>query len=271
MLITIKKDTIRQSCVYGAYFIFLCVVYSNVLTVDFRYQGYFYKPISSSLWIIPFLFFLFVAMFVPREIRRPSALVSLMLYLLMYAPFLVVSYYSGGNAFFQLIPFWIFFGAVIALIGNLGRLPALPTISLMKLSDQYIIIALLVFWVLSYFILFYFFGFNAPPSLIDVYSTRLDARDVLQSAAPGTGHLLRFVSNVVNPLFIAIGLLRKTPLLVIVGVAGQFIIYTFDGTKSTLLSVFLFFGFYYLFSHKNNSIKSWNLTLYLLLLSLIHI
>lgn len=75
-----------------------------------------------------------------------------------------------------------------------------------------------------------------PIDAEDIYDKRMISRVKL---TPAGGYIIQWLAKVWNPLIVAFGLCRKKYSYVFLGLALQYLLYTTNGLKSTLLSTFL--------------------------------
>lgn len=227
---------IITGCIYSSVVAFS---YIYVIVPNFGYQGFVAENISFGIplyLVLTSLSFLLL----PSEIRKPSVIFGLLYYLVVFVPGTLIAIFLDSGWMLRvsllLLP--------IALVRLLSSLPPLKINFVFFRSRLLFGICLFFVFVFSYGILFQVFGFQSPAGLDDVYSVRLNARDVLANSIYGVAHLLRLLSNVLNPLILIFGLMTKRYSLVLISIIGQIIIFTFDATKSTLLSPLMIFAFY---------------------------
>lgn len=229
------------------YFLLLSLIYTNVLVENYSYQGY--KDNSESTFVLIFAcaIYLLSLIFIREKLSKPSTVFSWFFSLFILAPTLVASSFHFPGLNIDLMSLWGVLLAVIILFSLIGKVSPPIVRSVFVLNTKTVFFCLTLFALLAYLIFFSSFGLKAPSGLFDVYDTRLAARNVIMDGPPGLGHLLRLFSNVINPLFIIYGLLCRNKRYFFLGVIGQLLIFTFDGTKSTLLSPLLVVGFFLLY------------------------
>jgi hypothetical protein len=170
----------------------------------------------------------------PLPARRPSTILLWFLYLVGYVPMTVVPLFLEGDLS-TVLPVDVALAGCMAILALIARLPAAsiraPHLSLAALSRL-----LLVLGFLSSAYIVAAFGIHAPPSLADVYTTRLQSNTVFESAV-GIGYVVPWAANAINPMLMALGIARRRLDLVVVGLAGQVLIYSVTGFKNVLFSI----------------------------------
>ena len=220
-------------------------VYTHKISLEFSYQYFVYQPgMERILWSA--FFALSPLFWLPRRITRPSGFAVWMLYLLAYLPSIVVGSYVSRFSERYLLFEWLLLIALLLL----SIVPRLPLISLpqLTLSSAWLLWGLLGIWAGGYVLLFRVFGLRDLPSLQEIYQVRLNARQILVSQGVLIGYLLRWFANVLNPLFLVIGLRRRDWIFFSVALLGQVAIFTFDATKFTLMSIPYLLGLYLIFT-----------------------
>jgi hypothetical protein len=156
------------------------------------------------------------------------------LYLVGYVPMTVVPLFLEGDLE-AVLAVDIALAAGMAILALVARLPAAviraPHLTLGTLTNL-----LLALGILSSVYIAAAFGIHAPPSLADVYTTRLQSNTVFE-AAVGIGYVVPWAGNAINPMLMALGMARRRADLIVVGLAGQVLIYSVTGFKNVLFSI----------------------------------
>lgn len=233
--------------VTAVYVLTFYYAYRFFISPNYSYQGFTYQPYDIYVSLASYAFSVFPSFFLPSQLKKPSAFVVWMIYLLVYVPALLVMGYTLQQPVSELL---YFYTALLISMLSLAAVPYFPAIPLPQFR-----IPRWVFWVVlgtyliaMYGVLIKVFGVNGLVSIKDVYNVRLKARSTLASTGRWVGYQLRWISEAINPYLMAIGLSDKRPALFIVGAAGQVLIYSFDATKSTIGSIFLIVAVFYLIS-----------------------
>lgn len=174
------------------------------------------------------------AAWLPLGALRPSTVLLWFLYLVGYVSLSVVPLLIEGDLS-TVLPFSLTLAACMAILALVPRLPAAsiraPSVSLATLTHLLIALGLL-----SSAYIVAAFGIHAPPSLSDVYTTRAQSDTVFQ-AAFGVGYVVPWAGNAINPMLMALGIARRRVDLVLLGLAGQVLIYSVTGYKSVFFSI----------------------------------
>jgi len=237
----------------GGYLALFLWVYTHRIVPTFSYQGFVYRPSFLRTLIITILV-LSPLLWMPLTINRPSLLTLWMLYFAVYTPAVVVSFHVLNLA----LPFPAFFGWLWASLLFLSFLAVLPYVRIPKirLASDKLLWGLITLWTMGYGLFFHGFGFRGLPSLQQIYKVRLTAREVISSQNRLFGYLLRWFTDVVNPFFVILGLRRRRWELLLLGLIGQIFVFTFDATKTTLVSVPYLIGLYVLLRWKRGRIPA---------------
>ncbi|MFE4704932.1 hypothetical protein [Peribacillus simplex] len=219
----------------GIYVWLLHISYVYFISPEYAYMGFIYRQNPSAVMIVISMFFIILpAIFIKKDLDKPSELVFWILYFIVYIPVVWVP-----NYLFTLKPDYIYTNVLLffclLIIGNVNRLPA------MKVNPPSVNIGLLkVIFVITLFIFFlYIFkvsgGISLKPPINseDIYDKRLTFRTKL---TPLAGYIIQWLAKVCNPFIVTIGLCKKKYTYVFIGLALQYLLYTVNGLKSTLLS-----------------------------------
>ncbi len=226
-------------------------IYVNQVSPNFSYMGYtFYEKDFINIFFA-YLFGILPILFIPFRAERPSEMVTIFIYILVYIPSIIISTLALNIKFENLFSLYIsLFISMVFL--SIAKYAHFPFEKLVSINIKNIWLFLFYFLILTILIAYLItvFGLKPPPSILEVYETRLLARQV----EPFTAYALRLVGNVLGPTLIAFGLLQKRIVWIIIGLFLQLLIYSFDGTKSTLFSPLLIFTVYYFLRKETISI-----------------
>jgi len=231
-----RKTTRQMSLVFWtlAYMATLFGVYVTAVEPAFGYQGFLYYPPTALEWILLLLLVLLPALLVPQKVDDLSGYLYMLMLYLVYLPTILVSTvrYPGLRSEFLGLHMLLFLA--ITILGIFSKFPAAkaprPRFSPFSWSGAVFALVAAV-----YAALVAKFGLRPPPSPLDPYDVRLAAREL----GALTGYLLRAASNVIAPAVLVWGLYgsrRLRPWLVGLSLVLFLLVYSFDGTKSTLFS-----------------------------------
>lgn len=176
------------------------------------------------------------AAWLPLSARRPSTIVLWPLYLVGYVPTLMVPLYLKGDLG-TVLPFEVGLVSSMVVLGLILRVRA-PAIRLPHLSLGAFTRLVTGLAVLCILYIGAVFGVHALPSLSDVYTTRAEF-GAAQAGAVGSGYVVPWAANAINPILMALGLAQRRLGLVALGLFGQLVIYSDTGYKAVLFSIAL--------------------------------
>jgi hypothetical protein len=227
-------------------------VYVEMISPRFSYMGYTYHPPDLKYLVSAWLIGMIPSLWMPIAHKRPSQLVYWMLYVLVLVPASMIPLYTLHADPGKLLLFAFLLMASFALLGVIYVLPLfpIPRIKIPPLLFWFVIILLSLVFYLQIVSVFGF-RFHFVP-LLDVYRVRYEYRDVLSESGVFVAYAIGWQSQVINPLLIITGLVRKKLSLLIIGVLGQIMIYSITGFKSVFFSgVFLFILWFVMKQNRN--------------------
>ncbi|MEM4188486.1 MAG: hypothetical protein QXN56_04945 [Candidatus Hadarchaeum sp.] len=206
--------------------------YKYAVVPRYSYMGYVFYEKDALNYLMVYLFAFLGALLLPERIKTPSQLIGTLLFIFVYVPALAVSTMSLDLMEQQFIELYLSLFFALAAFFVLIQIPLprkeFPCLAISKNLWVYILIKLsLLFF--AYLIIR--FGVNTPPSILDPYDVRLAARDYGAFA----GYILRLLGNVLGPTVFIAGLVSRRTLWTLIGLLIVLGVYSFDGTKSTLL------------------------------------
>lgn len=228
----------------GLYVYLFNWLYVNWLAPTFAYMGMTYHPPTSWLFVLAWLLALVPGFWMPLGLHRPSQIPYWFLYLLVYIPSLFSPQYMALERRRELLVLIGCFFAGFLIISLAYSIPPIrfqQTVLSRRLFWFAIVFLALALdaWVLSvYRSNMRIVGFN------DVYDLRSQASETAGSSA--VGYAMMLLSSVINPLFMAYGLVRRKKTLVLVGFLDQLLLYSAEGSKAVILSVFVMTGLYFI-------------------------
>jgi hypothetical protein len=226
----------RAAAIAGA-LIFVAVLqwaYTEHFSPVYAYAGLTdANPSSAALLVVTVLTAL-PALWLPISADRPSTIVLWALYVAGYVPAATVPIFIEGELG-TVLPF------LLALAGSMGLLAAIvhtrpPPLASPHLSVTAFTRVLVGLAILCALYIVATFGVHALPSLDSVYTTRAQFA-VAQASSAGSGYIVPWAANVINPLLVALGLARRRADLLALGLLGQLLVYSNTGYKAVLFSV----------------------------------
>jgi len=222
-----------------AYSVVLELVYRDFIAPRFGYLGYHYQE-PDRFWQQLSVFVLIVlGTTLPRILARASDIVVWMLFSVVVIPIGTVPFYGSRMSPEQSFGYALFCAVVLFVVARGSA--AISLDSLIKVrngSSRWFWGLVIAFTIVTYVYSFSIFGFKFELlGLFEVVSTRLEYRDEVAPTAPALGYLISNQGNVINPLLMSIGVLRRRWLMVGAGVFGQLLLYSVTGFKTAVLSI----------------------------------
>lgn len=233
---------------------------ANLVAPLFAYLGYGFVQAAPHAVLLVIVLTTGVALTLPRVLVRPSHVVLWTIFVVCVSPTMIMSVSTGYVSTMTAIGLSAAVGAAFALVSLCTPRGATPTDQRVDASEDVFVIGSrrldrgtltwIVCWVYSlvtYGLMAGTVGINLRfVALDDIYDVRADyAADVGTGGA--LGYLLTGQAYVINPLLLARGIFRRRPSLVLLALAGQFLLYSSTGFKAVLFSFIAVLGMALLF------------------------
>jgi hypothetical protein len=229
----VRAATIAAALVYVG---ILMWVYTTQIAPVYAYYGLIDADPDPMPTVIVTAVAALPAAWLPISARRPSFIVLWLLYLVGYVPAIVVPLFIEGDLA-TVLRFDLALVGSMAILSLIVRLPAV-SIGVPHLSLTAFTRLMLVLGLLSLAYIAATFGIQPPPSLSSVYTRRAEFDTAVGGAAAG-GYVIPWAANAINPILMALGMVRKRAAPLVLGIAGQLLIYSATGFKSVLFSIAL--------------------------------
>lgn len=219
-----------------AYLLLLHWSYVHLISPSFSYLGYIYNPPAVFHMITVWGLALIPSLWVPIKRERPSQIVYLLLYALVFVPAMIIPLYTLRLPFEQLLYFDVVLLFSFLSLGFIYRFPliVLPRI---RISPFLFWWGLILLSIIFYAYIIRIFGFQLRwVSLLDVYKVRAEYDATLNVDGGLSSYFIDWLSIVVNPLLIVIGLIRRKLMVIMIGLLGQLMIYSITGNRTAILS-----------------------------------
>jgi hypothetical protein len=227
---------VRAAAIAGA-LIFIAILqwaYTAHFSPVYAYAGLIdADPSPASLLVVTALTAL-PALWLPLSAGRPSTIVLWALYVAGYVPAATVPIFLEGELG-VVLPFLLALATSMAILAAIVRARPPPFLG-PYLSVTAFTRLLVVLASLSVLYIVATFGVHALPSLSSVYDTRAQFA-AAQASSAGSGYIVPWAANVIDPMLIALGVARRRADLVALGLLGQLLIYSNTGYKAVLFSV----------------------------------
>lgn len=233
-------------------------VYALVIAPTFSYDGSFYAPVSTLAVVVAGAAAILPSIWLPSRLTRPSQVALWLIYLIGYIPASLVMYYVLEADLPELAPFTLVLVAGMAILGVMDRVPrtfwVVPIRSSVAGFSR--LLAFTAVATIGYIAVTVGINFQLP-DVLDVYDTRATFGDAVGASGTILAYIVVWSVNVVGPLLIAIGLRRRLPLLVGLGIILELVIYGITGFKTALFSAVLVVGLVVLFSARPRPSAAW--------------
>lgn len=210
----------------------LAYAHSEYLSYAWGYYGFSFRPLGAGEISLLIVLVAIGSLGIPRTLDRPSAIILLLLYLIVFVPSVVISLglntdrieRYGLSLSAMAVMFWVsgrFVQQKPALTVRQGGVPGnMLTFTLVGVYAVSTLILLIAYRSIMTF-----------ASLEDIYQQRLAASDdnvIL-------GYLRTYYASVISPGVLALGLIQSRRILAVLGVAGCVMTYMIDAQKTALL------------------------------------
>lgn len=238
-----------------AYGLLLQWIYEYRISPSYSYLGEKYRTPDFFNYILIFGMLLFISMLLPRTVHRIIDFMLWTLFVLMIAPMMLVPQFTALCSTGQALSIGIITAVTFAMIIGLVRaIPAdiAPSLPVQPTIFWWVILAATL---VSYGYIFSVTSVSfASLDLTTVYSVRDSYRDIIISSGPMLGYIVRLQGNVLNPFLITRGFTGGNKWLAIIGIFGQFIIFSVTGYKLIILSsVAIALSTLFMRHHKNRT------------------
>jgi hypothetical protein len=223
-----------------------CFHYAYVEWVSpvWAYEGLTYTAPTPGLLAIAYLLPLLLTLVSPRRIEKPSHAVYWILFFIVYVPGTLVSIFLQLDGGFALLALQLCLAGGMLIIALSSRMPSL-TFRRYPLAPEVFWGLFWAFYLIGNVTMFVVYRNNINFASIDtMYSVRHESSKVLGDN-PVTGYISQMLANVLNPLLMAHGLMKRKKALVVAGSLSQILLYSIFANKLALLSPVVIYGLYY--------------------------
>jgi hypothetical protein len=237
-MIKVHKGRLFTSIGILLYILALNLSYVFTISPAFSYLGYIANPISRTAIIIMIVFGIAPSFWMSLKAQRPSQAVCWLLYIFVYIPMIIIPFYTLHVSFRNIAFFSLICCLAFTLLNQVSRLP-LFSIRKSRLGIVPTWFAIVSFIILLYGYVLSVFGisFNFT-SLLDVYDVRLDYKAELAQNR-FSAYAVGWLANAINPFLIGFGLVYRRNAYIVLGLAGQLVLYGITGFKSVFFSFLL--------------------------------
>ena len=237
--------------------------YAHVEYLDpvWDYYGFTYwQPDLFDSLLIGGLVLLGAAV-LPAVLARPSSIVLLLLFLVVYVPTIVITLCLDADATETYGQGLIVFGAAfaVACLGARARERRRP-VEAREPDDRFMLVVLAA-WAASAVVLVYAYGSMMRfVNLDNIY----DQREAGRSTSLAMGYVQTYFSNVLSPALMAFGLLKSRWLLLVLGAIGCVIMFMINAQRTVFVLPFLIVGLHVVLSSRYAALRTSSFALLLL-------
>jgi hypothetical protein len=219
-----------------AYVGLLQVTYVDLVVPLYAYTGLTDSGAASADLLLVTALAVVPALWLPTVAEQPSDVLIWFLYLFGYVPAVVIPIYVIGPDLGRVLPLILAIAVGFAIIGLMRRLPR-AALRWPGMRQRRFENLLLILGVISLAYLVLFFGIPTQiPDFASVYDLRAQ---FAATPSPGAGYVVAWAGNVIYPILIAMGLSGSRRIALVLGIAGQLLIYSLDGAKAILFTLVL--------------------------------
>jgi hypothetical protein len=241
-----------------AYTIVFHFVYVDVISPLFAYDGSIYAPTDEPSVLIGGVAAVLPSLWLSAHLRRPSDVVLWIMYLIGYVPASLLLYYLEPRPIGELVPFTLVMTSSMWILAAMSQIRRPHWMVPIRFTPRAFsnCVALVAFAAIGYMAVTTGLSLNIP-GLLDVYDTRETFGETVGDAGSGVAYVVVWAANVVAPLLMAIGLRRRGPILVMLGILLELMVYAVTGFKSALFASILVVGLLVLIAVRRTPRAAW--------------
>lgn len=217
----------------AVYALSIYYAYIEYLHPVWEYMGFTFRPLGAFEFIALTAMLGLAGLAMPVRLSHASAAVMMLLYLVVYVPGMVVTFCLDTDRIDRYLPFGVALTLVFVVAGlissHMGRFtPATQTV---RPSNSFVA-ALFTAWIaMSALLMVEYRDVMSIVALDDVYGQR----EAGASTSALIAYVQTYLSSVVSPALIAIGLLFRRHIALLAGLAGCVLMYAINAQKVVLL------------------------------------
>lgn len=222
----------------------IAYMYKQVFAPLYAYLGMVIGNHDLSILLISCSLALIPGFFLSLRIERPSTFILWLLYLLVLIPGAIVPMIA-------LVHPWDYLPYVLAMVGSFLLMTLVPSLKLIRIPrpkiDHDLLLVCIVVITLAIDLLAVFkLGFHgwSITSLASFYEVRETYAKNLKNSSHLFAYIFSWLDHCLHPFLIAVGLYQRRRMLVATGIAGQLILVSVSGFKTTLLAIPIILGVY---------------------------
>ena len=237
--------------------------YAHVVYLDpvWDYYGFTYSAPDLFNSVLMTGLVVLGAAVLPTVLARPSSLVLLSLFIVVYVPTVVITLCLTADAFETYGLGLIVLGAAFAVAclgarAHARRRPLEPG----KPSDRFMLIVLAAWAGCAVILVYAYASVMRFVSLEAIY----DQRSAGASTSLAMGYVQTYFSNVFSPALMALGLMKSRWLLIVLGAIGCVIMFMINAQRTVFMLPFLILGLHVVLNSRQEALRTCSFALLLL-------
>lgn len=221
------------------YIVTFSLTYKYLCAPVYEFYGLSYASVAASHLFFSWIWCVIPAIWMPTDLRRPSQLLFLILYFLIYIPLMLLAHHVSLP---EIPPREALVLLVFVFVG-FSIIQSVYVVPLIKLKS--VPISARLFWIIFWAFLFLLFAYvliKLIPvfrlaNLAEIYDVRSASSERVLSSGTRFGfYAAMWLGGFFLPFCFAVGAFAKRYSLVIVSLAGYVLLFGLQGTKTTLFA-----------------------------------
>lgn len=229
------RDRLVLLVATALYAVSLFGAYVHYLNPRWEYMGFSYRPPGIAEATALVILIGAVAAVLPSRLQRPSALVLMLLFVVVFVPGMMVTFCLETDRIARYGPFaaaMTLVFVVASLVSDNGGHPRPRQIFVPGRGFGLALVA--IAFPMAAALLIQYRDVMSFVALDDVYEQRAAGA----STGPVMSYMQTYFSNVISPALIALGLVKRQPLTLAAGIGGCLLMYAINAQKTLLLLPF---------------------------------
>lgn len=249
LLVTPRAMLIVAGGLYACAMHFAHAYYLNPV---WDYFGFTYKtPGVPEILFIAFLVTL-ASWLMPSVLARPSSIIVLLLFLVVYVPTVVITLGLPGDNISRYGTSLLMLGLAFSVVSLSARIRNRSIARVDVFPDVSLVVVFVIVWVAAAAALLYRYGsIMAFAGWNDIYEQRAAGA----SDSVWMGYLQTYFGSVVSPALIALGLVRTRLSLILTGALGCLLIYMINAQRTVILLPFAMIALYILLRSRHRFLR----------------
>ncbi|MFC4371252.1 hypothetical protein [Citricoccus nitrophenolicus] len=212
--------------------------YVEFIAPKFSYLRYYYvEPDRTLLWLGLSAHILTAWTLRPRW-KRPSDVMAWLTLSFVVLPIGIVPFFSGALSSTEALAWSLGSAGALFVMNFVWSIRTQSWIPVVQRGSSVLWVLIVGFSAVTYLSMASTTGLTIDVhSLLSVYDVRDDYKTSLATASPIIGYLVTNQGNVINPLLMSIGAIKRNVPMMLAGIFGQVLIYSATGFKTIFLSI----------------------------------